>query len=172
MADPPAKISVFIQFPSLVVSGVSYLDPTNWNWYECLVIPINELISLGFSLKPYKWIRYAAGAVTGTYGELSLGRDSSSATPIDYNDSLSTHSLSLYYHIVDEEKLCMFPIDPEIANTRIVALTATNTCRDRFRDDVVLRDEKCLLTGDEPRYCDAAHIIAYRKGDEVQLSLL
>jgi hypothetical protein len=170
MADPPATISVFIQFPTRTLGAVAYLSPTTWKWYECLVIPVDELQSLGFSLKPYKWIRYAAGAVSGTHGDLSLERDSFSATPIDYNDiNLPTVSLSLYYHVTDKEKLRMFPVDPNLAKTRMVTSSATNTRRDEFRDDVERRDRRCLFTGLAPRYCHAAHIIAYSKGDEVQL---
>jgi hypothetical protein len=120
MADLPATISVFIQFPTRTLGAVAYLSPTNWNWYECLVIPIDELQSLGFSLRPYKWICYAAGAVSGTHGDLSLECDSFSTTPINYNDiNLPTVLLSLYYHIINEEKHCMFPIDLNLANTSV-----------------------------------------------------
>jgi hypothetical protein len=35
------------------------LDLTNWEWENCLAFPVSRLNDLQFSLKPYKWIRYA-----------------------------------------------------------------------------------------------------------------
>jgi len=76
MAELPAIISVHAQFPKNVVPNTEHdLDPTNWEWEKCLAFPVNRLNDLRFSLKPYKWIRYATGIIIGARGELCTERN-------------------------------------------------------------------------------------------------
>ena len=68
-----AIISVHVQFPKIIVLDTKLdVDPTNWEWKKCLAFPVSRLNELGFSLKPYKWIRYATGIVVGARGDLAL----------------------------------------------------------------------------------------------------
>jgi len=68
-------------FMRAVAFGVNLnLDTDNWNWVHCLTLPLNVL---QFSLRPYKWIRYAIGVVVGVEGDLSSS--SGSLNIVDYN---------------------------------------------------------------------------------------
>jgi hypothetical protein len=139
-----------------------------WEWQKCLVFPVSKLNDLQFSSKPYKWIRYCTGVVVGARGELSTERDSPNPVTMDYDSGISGVSidLDLYYHIADQEKRRMFPIDGKIVGPRTVTSSRTSTRRDEFFEDVVVRDERCVVTGDS-EYCDAAHLLPHSKGDKV-----
>ncbi len=167
MAELAATISVHAQFPINVVPNTELdLDPTNWEWKQSLAFPVDRLNSLGFSLKLYKWIRYATGIVIGARGELCTC-NSSNPVPIDYDSGLSAVSIDLYYHTTDQEKCHMFPIDPELADTRTVTSSQTSTRRDDFWEDVEVRDGSCVVTGDYAIMCDAVHLFPHSKGDTV-----
>src|ERR1700730_13513638 len=98
-------ISVYAQFPQNVVPNSElFLDPTNWKWEQCLAFLVREVNNSRFSLKPYKWIRYATGIVMGARGELCAERDFPDPIPIDYDSGLSAVSIDLYYHTTDQEK--------------------------------------------------------------------
>jgi hypothetical protein len=101
-----------------------------------------KLISLRFSHQPYKWIRYAIGVVIGAKGVLCLSSDSFNA--LDDNTVLLSGSTNLYYHINDDEKQRMFPLDPDIGCTQITSSTHTPR-RDNFREEVAERDESVAL---------------------------
>jgi len=168
MVKLAAIISVHAQFPKNVVPNTELdLDPTNWQWKECLAFPISALNNLRFSLKPYKWIRYATGIVIGAHGDLCTQRDLPNPIPIDYNSCLSAPSTDLYYHTTDQEKRRMFPIDPRLADTRTLTSSRTSTGRDNFRGDVGRRDGRCVLTGYPAYLCQAAHFLPHSKGDTV-----
>jgi len=162
------SIFVHAQFPKNVIPNTELnLDPTNWQWENCLTFPISKLNNLGYSPKPYKWIRYATGIVVGARGHLCTERDPPDAVPIDYDSGLSAVSIDLYYHTTDQEKRRMFPIDPKLADTRTVTSSRTNTRRDNFRGDVEDRDRSCVVTGVPHRACQAAHLLPHSKGDTV-----
>ena len=127
----------------------------------------SRLNNLRFSLKPYKWIRYATGIVIGVRGELCTERDLPNPVPIDYDSGLSAVSIDLYYHTTDQEKRHFFPIDPKLAGTRTVTSSGTSSRRDGFCDDVENRDEVCVVTGAPGFVCDAAHLLPHGKGDKV-----
>jgi hypothetical protein len=168
MAELAAIISVHAQFPKNVSPNTKLeLDPTNWEWTQCLAFPIDKLNNLGFSSKPYKWIRYATGVVIGARGELCAERDLPDAVPIDYDSGLSAVSTDLYYHTADEGKLHMFPIGLNLADIDSETSSRTSTHRDNFRGDVEDRDESCVLTGDPAYVCDAVHLIPHSQGDTV-----
>src|SRR6266478_3998202 len=133
MSELTAIISVHAQFPK-------NLEPTNWEWKQSLAIPVSRLNDLQFSLKPYKWIRYATGIVIGACGELCTECDLSNPVPIDYNSGLPAVSMDLYYHTTDQEKRHMFPLDPNLADTRTMTSSRTSTARDNFHGDVEGRD--------------------------------
>jgi hypothetical protein len=163
-----AAISVSSQFPKIVVPDTELdLNPTNWEWKECLTFLVSELDDLRFSSKPYKWMRYATGIVVGANGELCTEPDLLNPVPIEYDTGLSAISINLYYHTTDQKKRRMFPIDPVLANPRTVTTSWTTSRRANFCDDVQERDGSCVVTGDIPRYCDAAHLLPHSKGDTV-----
>ena len=64
----------------------------------------------------------------------------------------------------------MFPIDPRIANPRVVTSTGMSTHRDAFRHDVEVRDLSCVVTGAPAVLCDAAHILPHERGDQVHMN--
>ena len=131
-----AYISVHAQLSKNIISYTEVdLDPANWEWKEFLAFPFSRLNDLRFSLKPYKWIRYATGIVIGVRGELCAERDLPNPAPIDYDSDLSAVSIDLYYHTTDQEKRRIFPVDPKLANTRTVTSSWTSSRRDCFHDD-------------------------------------
>jgi len=169
MATPGAIISVHGQFPRKIIPNTEHdLNPTNWEWKKILAFPVSRLNDLRFSSKPYKWIRYATGAVLGAQGELCTESNSPNPTPINYNSELSAVSIDLFYHTTDEEKRQMFPIDPRLGNTRTVTSSQASTRREDFRESVEGRDcGRCVVTGDPAYACDAAHLLPHSKGDKV-----
>ena len=168
VAELEAFISVYAQFPQNVVLDTEHdLNPANWEWEKCLTFPVSELNNLRFSLKPYKWIRFATGIVMGAHGELCIERDSPHPVPIEYDSGLSAVSIDLYYHTSDQEKRRMFPIDPKLADIGTVTSSRTSTRRVNFRAVVQSRDRGCVVTGHPPKFCDAAHLIPHRKGSTV-----
>jgi hypothetical protein len=162
-----AAISVSSQFPKIVMPDTELdLSPTNWEWKECLTFPVSKLNDLGFSSRPYKWIRYATGIVVGAHGELCTEPDLLNPVPIDYDAGLSASSIKVYYHTTDHEKRRMFPIDPVLAiGTPTTSWTTSG--RVNFLDDVQERDESCVVTGDNPWCCEPAHLLPLSKGDTV-----
>jgi hypothetical protein len=168
MVRGAALISVHTQLPKNVMPNTEVdLDPTNWEWKEILAFPVSRLSDLRFSLKPYKWIRYATGIVIGVRGELCTERDLPNPVPIDYDSGLSAVSIDLYYHTTDQEKRYIFPIDPKLVGARTVTSSRTSTRRDDFHDEVENRDEVCVVTGGPGFPCDAAHLLPHSKGDKV-----
>jgi len=168
MVKLAAIISVHAQLPKNVMPNTEVdLDPTNWEWKETLAFPVSRLNDLGFSSKPYKWIRYAIGIVIGARGELCTERDLPNPVPIDYDSGLSAVPIDLYYHTTDQEKRHIFPIDPKLADTRTVTSSGTSSRRDGFRDDVEDRDGSCVVTGVTGLLCQASHLLPHSKGSTV-----
>ncbi|KAH9178298.1 hypothetical protein EDB89DRAFT_1930467 [Lactarius sanguifluus] len=165
MATTP-RIIVNASFPRKVVQGADLdLRPSNWNWVHCLTLPLEMLQTQQFSHRPYKWIRYAIGVVVGARGDLSTTPDPSGVV-VDYDADLPADYVDLYYHINDNEKQKMFPIDPDILRTQVTTSVSTNR-RGPFHDDVVRRDEQtCVWTEMEATFCDAVHLLAHSKTND------
>jgi len=166
------SISVYAHFPKIVVPNTELeleLDPTNWEWKECLSFPITKLNNLRLSSRPYKWIRYATGIVIGARGHLYRECDLSTGNPvpINYESGLPALSIDLYYHTTNQEQRHMFPIDPRLADPRTVTSSRKSTRRDYFRRDVMDRDGCCVVTGLPHDACQAAHLLPHSKGDTV-----
>lgn len=171
-----AVITVFASFPTEITVPPNLL-PDNWRWVACLTLPVDKLLQLKLSLKPYKWIRYAIGVVVGAQGHLSTSSDPLSRLTVDHNinanEFLTQHTSELYYHLSDAEKVLMFPIDPDLGRTNTSCYStasdsAATSHRVRFRQDVKDRDgEACVLTGYGIPVCDALHLLAHSKGDKV-----
>ena len=168
MAETPPEIQIYALFPLVVAPGAGLdLDPSNWRWVHCLTFPINTLRVLQFSRRPFKWICYSIGVVVGAEGDLFSSSHIGSPNMVDYDAGLPAQTAMLYYHISDEEKRRMFPINPNIQCTNITS-SAPSTRRDHFRQGVAVRDgNQCILTGIEPDLCQAAHLLAHSKGDSV-----
>lgn len=167
-ATASSEIQVYASFPRAIVRGAALnVNPANWHWVHCLALPLETLNALRFSHRPYKWIRYVIGVV-GAEGDLSSSRDSPSV--VDYNAVILAESAVLYYHTSDEEMRRMFPVNANIAHTTITSSCAT-TRRAQFHNDVAERDGKtCVVSGRTERFCDAVHLLAHSKGDEVRHS--
>jgi hypothetical protein len=168
-APAPFEIQVYASFPHAVVPGLNLnVAPSNWHWVHCLTLPIETFNALNFSQRPYKWIRYAIGVVIGARGDLSLDRDSPNVGEFDENHLLEP--AILYYHTSNEEKRRMFPADPSIGRTIITSSVATSQ-EGQFPKDVARRDlGMCILTSISKSYCDAVHLLAHSKGDDVRYS--
>ena len=83
----PIEIRVHAHFPEALTPGPPLnLNPTNWKWVHCLTFPVDTLKRREFSLRLYKWIRYATGTVIGAHGTLTTQCDS--LDPINYDDDL------------------------------------------------------------------------------------
>jgi len=161
-----AAITVHAEFSTTLSPEETKLDKSNWKWHPCLRFPIDKLISLNFSSKPLKWIRFATSVVVGAKGHLF--RQPSSSTPIDYEETLTDTSLDLYYHFLDDnERSHMFPLDPKLANERIATSTGGSTRCSVFWDEVIQRDGgRCVITNiDDDELCDPAHLVSHSKGD-------
>ena len=169
MAELEAIISVHAQLPKNVVLDPKHdLSSAKWEWVNCLNFHVNKLNDLQLSLKPYKWIRFSTGIVLGARGHLCAEPDLPDPVPIDYDSGLPAISVDLYYYTSVEEKRRMFPIDPKLTDTRTVTSSRTSARRADFRKDVEARDERCVVTGTIPKYCDAAHLLPHSKGDTVR----
>jgi hypothetical protein len=173
MAEP--EINVYASLPLKVERGVDLdLRPSNWSWVHCLHFSVEVLNTLQFSRRPYKWVRYAIGVVIGAQGHLYTGPDRTNV--VDYNVALPlappVDSINLYYCIDDEERQMMFPIDPGFIRTQLTS-TVTSTRRGPFRNEVATRDgERCVWTNEILRYCDAVHLVAHAKGNDVCYSFI
>ncbi|TFY66813.1 hypothetical protein EVG20_g4279 [Dentipellis fragilis] len=172
MSTPTKVIHVSTQLPT--DGNPSNLDLDNWVWKRCLTFPVDALLALKFSNKPYKWIRYATGVVLGAEGTLSRQDDESLDLEPDL-DSLN--------HLPDVTDLCyrvevsneegrstrrIFPLDPDFAASRITGTsTADAPCCADFRAEVSRRDgDSCVATGLPSEVCDAVHLVAHCKGDD------
>ncbi|KAF8886439.1 hypothetical protein CPB84DRAFT_1837807 [Gymnopilus junonius] len=158
------RIDVYAQLPlniSLEPDVNIDVDPRNWRWIHCLTFPIPSLDSLQFTPRPYKWIRYAIGAVIGAQGFLSTRQELVEA--VNYNAALPDASIKLYYHVSNEEKRRMFPLDPHILRTDITSSVHTPR-REHFSNQVAERDGgTCVWSGSE--LCDAVHLLSHSKGN-------
>jgi len=164
----PPEIQVYASFPKVLALGHDLnLHHSNWHWVHCLTIPIDTLKELKFSQKPFKWIRYAIGVVVGAEGGLSFSSDPLNVVNYDAGKFPALTTI-LYYHINDNEKLRMFPIDPDIQRT-IITSSLASTQRGCFRDGLATRDEnRCIVTGiTHDCQLEIAHLLSRSKGDKV-----
>ena len=141
-------------------------------WREVLDIPANKLAALKFSHFPFKWIRYAMGAIVGPEGHLYENDQTTPGQPIDYKLPLpETDDLRLYYHVPEDQLPHMFPLDLQLADTR--AVTSSVRSNDD-RQGVFLRAVRerdgagYVVSGFPAEYCQAAHLVAHGKGSEVR----
>lgn len=163
--DALAKIRVHVPFPPVNEAEMPVLQSETWEWVLCLEIPADLLVNHYFSLKPYKWIRYATGVVVGAFGHLSHHKEQVGDLNYDAAD-LENCAGDLYYHPDEAERGRMFPTDPQLANSRITS-SVTTSRRAGYRDQARERDGTCVLTNRSAEVCDGAHLFAHSKGDEV-----
>ncbi|KAF8888174.1 hypothetical protein CPB84DRAFT_1733273 [Gymnopilus junonius] len=160
----PPDIQVYASFPHAIAFGTDLnVDPDNWHWVHSLSFPLPTLDRLQFSHKPYKWIRYSIGIIVGAEGDLSFSPDFRDIA--DYNSGPPYEPTVLYYHINDDEKRKIFPVDPNITRTRVTSSVATSR-RAEFCSEVAERDgNRCVFTEMDADSCNAVHLIAHSKGD-------
>lgn len=161
-----ASIRVHAAFPP---SEDTVLDRSAWKWWHCFDFPVDELRRLNFSPKPFKWIRYATGVVVGAHGHLSHRQGELHC--VDYNEPLPDSSIDLYYHVDEDKRPQIFPLDPDLFDERSVTHTSDCSRAADFRLQVMQRDgEECVLTNAEALACDAAHLLHHNKGSPVRIS--
>ena len=170
-----AVIRVHAQFPK----HPSTLASSEWTWVHCLTIPVDKLKALKLSNKPFKWIRYSIGIIVGVEGHFTRRQDDPTLPPQDVElfdsdiDSLTgvnIDDIDLYYHLIQDARLHMFPFDPDLAGTRLITSTGSSPRVSTFRDEVVARDVHCVVTEAGATMCAAVHLIAHSKGDSVRTS--
>ena len=170
------SVLVHAQLPTVKPSDPHYSDASSWVWVPCLEFPVERVNQLKFSSKPFKWIRYCIGAVTGARGHLSRRADLLDAVDYDQTLPLEQESVHLYYHVSDAEKELMFPTDPHLADPRKTnsvdsraATTTSSVGCEAFRQDLLDRDIWCLITGSDEGLCDAVHLVPHCRDDEVRI---
>ncbi|KAI9428699.1 hypothetical protein H4582DRAFT_2091246 [Lactarius indigo] len=140
MAAPPPRIIVNTLFLRKAVQGADLgLRLSNWNWVHCHTLPPKTPQTQQFPYQPYKWIWYAIGVIVGVIGDFSTTSDPSDVVNCDADQPAD--SVDPYYHINDNEKRKMFPIDPDILCTQVTTSVSTRR-RGPFRDDVAQWDEQ------------------------------
>ncbi|TFK78616.1 hypothetical protein K466DRAFT_68041, partial [Polyporus arcularius HHB13444] len=165
-ADPDvlATVRVYVQLPDSIPVTLKP-DLAHWNWHHILSIPVSILNEHRFSLKAYKWIRFAAGIIFGVRGHLKPSKQPNDAS-CDYEISeLANESSDVYYHIFPEQIARLQPVDPDIFDERLT-VTHTSSRAASYRENVGERDgHRCVLTG-FLQACEAVHVVPHIKGDE------
>ena len=70
------------------------------------------------------------------------------STRLNHPCCLPVSSVDLHCRIIDDERLCMFLLDPMLTNARIITSTGESSRRVNFRNDVKQRDGgQSVLTG-------------------------
>lgn len=138
----------------------------DWLWIHCLTLPVKKLNALQLSSRLYKWICIAMGVTTGAKGHLTSSLDLSEV--VDYNAAhLQPEHPNLYYHIGEEERPWVFPVDPCILHKYITSGVPT-AWRTAFHSNVVgWNKRRCVLTQVPEADCDTIHIISHSKANEV-----
>ncbi len=157
---------VHVKLPSNVASAdQGAVNVSDYVWTNVLDFPVHKLLDLHFSKRPYKWIQYATGVVLGAEGHLHKGEDVAS-NQVDYEaETLPYETTELYYHT---STLDFLPIDPDFADGTKTSV-ATRKRHADFRRRVLARDgDICVVTDTPAEHCDAVHIVAFRKGDDVR----
>ena len=165
--------------------GVRQEDEQHFGWHTVLEIPVDTLTALNFSPFPFKWIRYAMGAILGAEGHLSYDSDPECVPKeIDYTLPLpSVGDHHLYYHITAERFPTVFPVDLESCNPRVArpkpeesmsSASSTSSVPSGRRMDFMFKVQErdngmCVVNGEEATadICEAAHLVAHGKGDQV-----
>ncbi len=157
MAEP--SIELHVQLPTSPES-------TDLVWIKAASVPISELAQ--FSTRPYRWMCYVGYCLTGVEGQLSLSMDN--RAPVDYDTPDVLEEVeSVYYHYPEGYDQEISPIDVQLESA---ISSSTSSARDPvFRRSIVGRDERDVVTGFEEWSCQAAHLIRFSKGDEVNTIL-
>ncbi|KAH9050889.1 hypothetical protein EDB83DRAFT_1346785 [Lactarius deliciosus] len=121
-----------------------------------LSIPLADVQRL--AIRPFKWLRYVMYSICGAHGDLYATLD---GPPVDY-DSTRLVNDAIYYYKPSGK--CVF-VDYKDLHDQVTTTSQTDGCYD-FRQDIVRRDESCVITKEFEGICDAAHLISWSKGDE------
>ncbi|KAI9465837.1 hypothetical protein BJY52DRAFT_1143807 [Lactarius psammicola] len=128
--------------------------------FSFLSVPLSDVQKV--TIHPFKWLRFVMYSICGARGDLYATLD---GPPVEYDSTamtLYTSSLRVRFLVVWN---CIF-VDHKCLNDRITSSTQTNH-RANFRQHTLERDGLfCVVTRDPAKYCDAAHLIPGRKGDE------
>jgi len=127
-------------------------------WQDVLHVPVEDPVR--FSSKPLKWLRYVAAVVFGIEGELRTEEGQA----VEYED-LEPEIRVLRYHPIDTFR----PVDPDGLNHFSRSEESIGS-RAGFRNTLELRDQNCVVTGLDPIFCTASHLIPKSKGDQVRIT--
>ena len=132
------------------------------------------------SLTPHRWIIFVMFTICGVHGMLTA----TPGGPAVELDTMFPDLLERYYFVPqcpNSNKRLLFVtlhpshiftgtflafIDHRALNDSVTSTVKTSRSR-QFRQQVVNRDGVCVVTGNIPQICDAAHIIPRSKGDKV-----
>ncbi|TFK86091.1 hypothetical protein K466DRAFT_663995 [Polyporus arcularius HHB13444] len=159
-----ATVRVFVQLPDSIPVAPNP-DLAHWDWRHILSIPVSILNEHRFSLKPYKWIRFAAGIIFGVIGHLKPSKQPNDAS-CDYEiGELANESFDVYYHTLPEQIARLQPVDPDIFDERL-AVTHTSSRASTYRHNVGERDGHCCVLTDFVQGCEAVHVVPHVKSNE------
>jgi hypothetical protein len=122
-----------------------------------LSVPITDVQEL--SSKPLKWLRYAIGSVLGAEG--SLEKYGENDRTVDFEDPLPSCHHFLYVPISPIRFVDIHGLD------HLPSSQFTTESRTGFWDDVMKRDETCVVSNNFAEFCEASHLIPHSKGSEV-----
>ncbi|OBZ79022.1 hypothetical protein A0H81_00089 [Grifola frondosa] len=158
-------IDVFLLSPRPHIEGEQpgADNELEWVWVHGLSIPKTHLYE--FSVKPYKWIRFVAGALLGVEGILCDSLDNN-AIEIDYDRPLIPADSSLYFHTDPTEHERILPLDPSLACSSTITGSSTSLHFQRFMGDIVTRDVRCVASNLVADECEVVHLIGHSKGHD------
>lgn len=150
----------------------------NDDWLPVLTIPTNEISR--YTLRPLKWLRFLGFAIYGREGVLSADPDGSQ--PVEYDTQLAKLQENYYFSSPRTMLLyCSSPLpltetmvdEPRLADVddRSSDAHSLDSSRGGFRNELLERDGTCVISGEPPCYCQAAHLLPHAKGDKVHTSL-
>ncbi|EDR10389.1 uncharacterized protein LACBIDRAFT_317243 [Laccaria bicolor S238N-H82] len=127
----------------------------DFGYRHALSIPVHECRR--FSLHPLTWLRFLGYALYGKEGYISYERDGEEVA--DYRPEGVSISPRMYYYISQDKDYRL--LDPNLMNGRTSYTSDVTNRRANFRDDVVNRDRRCVVTGAAPAQCQACHIVPH-----------
>jgi hypothetical protein len=150
-------------------------------WIVFLSIPSSTAQRL--SLRPLKWLRFAAFAVCGARGHLCIDQE---GLLVNYNTSSADPLNKKYYYFSDGNNLpgmCKSPADAlsSLGNYNPIDPGAFHDHTSRaqtlphsnFHAQIIARDGgRCVITNIRSEGCDAVHIIPASRDNMVTLLVL
>lgn len=152
-------LEVYVQLPCDV-------ELNRWEWHLLLKIPATsypriDRIAAG---SPWRWVRYACGAILGTeHGRLSSSKDAIDELWDD--DAPQIQLNSVFFHVPEAERGSLLSVEPDLCANRFGA-ESSHYHRTTAEVEVCTRDGYKCVCSEVPRdMCALAHLIPHVKGD-------